>query len=222
MTDKDPSEWAKRALQVLAVPGEIIVAAHGYPGFIATGAILLESVIPDRKRDGEEFVGVVGVAVGQERLENIIKSDDERREMLWTGTQAAMATGLEGKRIVMARVVANAMTSDEPIDEAQLMLWALAELDAPHFRSLKRIQETQDANQGNKSLDDILYALLTTLPYPVMAALARTGVVRQGSERRGEDGRMFSVTYADTLSISGISDFGRRMLANLESVDTEF
>jgi hypothetical protein len=102
MTDEGPSEWAKQTLQVLAVPGEIVVAAHGYPGLIATGAMLLEGLIPSRKADGEEFVGVIGVTVGHERLESIIQSDDERREMLWTGTQASMATGIEGKRIVMA------------------------------------------------------------------------------------------------------------------------
>lgn len=112
------------------------------------------------------------------------------------------------------------MTSTEPIDEALLIVSALRELDRPHIEALVRIREADAANQKNPGLnDDILQDALKAIPYPVLAALARTGVVRQGSERRGNG--LFTITCAATLGISGISEFGLRLLADLESVGTE-
>lgn len=220
MDHEDPSEWAKLAIRLAAVPGEVVATAKGYPTLVSMGALMLEAAIPERKRDGEEFAGVVAAVVGPERLERIIKSDDERREMLWTGVQAAMATGIEGKRVLMARVVANAMTSEEPIDDEQLMLWALAELEAPHFRALMQIKHGDAENQKAPQYDDEpLQKVLRGQRYPVLATLARTGVVRQGSEERGSG--MWSITFAETLGITGISDFGLKLLADLESVNTE-
>jgi len=220
MTDEDTSEWARKSIQVLAIPSEIVVAAKGYPGLIATGAVLLEGLIPRRQRDAEEFVGIVAAAVDPDRLADVIQSDDERREVLWASTQAVMSTGMEGKRILLARVVANAMTSTEPIDEAQILVAVLSELDAPHIRALVRIRDADDRNQDDPGLrDEILQDELRTHPYPILAALARTGAVRQGSEMRSQG--LASFANAETLSISGISDFGRKLLEDLESVNTE-
>lgn len=220
MTDEDTSEWARKSLRALAIPGEIVVAAKGYPGLVATGAVFLEGLIPKRQRDAEEFVGIVAAAVDPARLAEVIQSDDERRELLWASTQAVMSTGLEGKRILLARVAANAMTSTEPIDEAQIMVAILSELDAPHIRALVRIRDADDRNQKDPGLrDEILQGELRTHSYPILAVLARTGVVRQGSEMRSQG--LSSIAYAETLSISGISDFGRKLLEDLESVNIE-
>ena len=68
MTDEGTSELAKKSVQVLAIPGEIVVASKGYPGLVATGAVLLEGLIPRRQRDAEEFVGIVAAAVDPGRL----------------------------------------------------------------------------------------------------------------------------------------------------------
>ncbi|KAA0093636.1 hypothetical protein CIW49_26670 [Mycolicibacterium sp. P1-18] len=220
MSDENMSRWTKTALRLLAVPAEMVVSAHGLPGLVSAGGIMLEAVAPERKRDADEFAGVVIAFVGRDKLFEIVQSDDERREMLWTGAMASMATGVEGKRIVMARVVANAMTSDEPIDDAQLMLWALAQLEAPHFRTLTLLRDVHDANLGEKNLSDAILAFLRTQHYSVLATLARTGVVRQGSEKYSTG--LYTATFADTLGISGISDFGRELLADLESADTRY
>ena len=89
-----------------------------------------------------------------------------------------------------------------------------------HIQALVRIRAADAANQEDPGLnDDILQDALRAIHYPVLAALARTGVVRQGSEECGNG--LCSVTYADTLGISGISEFGVRLLADLESVSTE-
>lgn len=85
------------------------------------------------------------------------------------GRQAAMTTGVGGKRILMAWVIANAMTSDEPIDGAQLIVWALAELEAPHFRALVKIKKADAANQQNpEDNDEPIQAVLRAEAYPVL------------------------------------------------------
>ncbi|UCZ63254.1 hypothetical protein [Mycolicibacterium phocaicum] len=151
---------------------------------------------------------------------NILQADDERSEMLWSSTQTSMSSADLRKRIYLAHVVAEAMTSSEPIDEALLIVSALRELDRIHIRALVRIREADAANQKDPGLnDDILQDALRAIHYPVLATLARTGVVRQGSEQRGNG--LFSVTYADTLGISGISEFGLQLLEDLESVNAE-
>ncbi|WP_149442094.1 hypothetical protein [Mycolicibacterium sp. P1-5] len=105
MTDEDTSEWAKKSIHVLAIPGAIVVASKGFPGLVATGAVRLDGLIPRRQRDAEEFVGIVAAAVDADRLAEVIQSDDERREVLWASTQAVMSTGMDGKRILLARAV---------------------------------------------------------------------------------------------------------------------
>ncbi|SER89689.1 hypothetical protein SAMN04488583_0088 [Mycobacterium sp. 88mf] len=140
--------------------------------------------------------------------------------MLWSSTQTSMSSADLRKRVYLAQVVAEAMTSSEPIDDALLVVSALRELDRIHIQALVRIREADAANQKDPGLnDDILQDALREIHYPILAVLARTGVVRQGSEQRGNG--LFSVTYADTLGISGISEFGLRLLAELESVSAE-
>jgi hypothetical protein len=110
------------------------------------------------------------------------------------------------------------MTNDDAFDEARFIVTALEELDSPHIVALTLIRKADDGNQRNPGLsdDEILQEQLKRIPYPVLAVLARTGVVRQGSEER-ENG-LFSIPRAGTLSITGISHFGRQLLEYLESV----
>ncbi|CCK65390.1 hypothetical protein [Mycobacterium canetti] len=191
----------------------------GAPG-LQEGAAAVEQLVDIRRRKGTEHVAFVAGQVGNNELLNIIQADDERGEMLWSSTQTSMSSADLRKRIYLAQVVAEAMTSTEPIDEALLFVSALRELDRPHIQALVRIREADAANQKDPGLNgDILQDALRAIPYPVLAALARTGVVRQGSEQRGSG--LFAITYADTLGISGISEFGLRLLADLESVKPE-
>jgi hypothetical protein len=217
--DPEPSPF-EAAVSALSVGGaEILLASMGAPG-LQEGAAAVAEMVAKRRRKGTEHVAFVVGQVGNNELLKIIQADDERGEMLWSSTQTSMSSADLRKRVYLAQVVAEAMTSTEPIDEALLIVSALRELDRPQIQALVRIREADAANQKDPGLNDnILQDALTAIPYPVLAALARTGVVRQGSEQRGNG--LFTVTYAATLGISGISEFGLRLLADLESVKPE-
>ena len=220
MTEEPHPEWIEAVAKLLSTVGaEVLLSPLGVPGLAAGTTVVLEYLTTQRRSKGVEHLGYVVHRVGEDRLRGIIQSDDERSEILWTSTQASMATSHQGKRVYLARVTANAMTSDEAIDEAQLIVTALNELVGPHIRALTVIRNVQDANSDNEELDDIVHEIVRKQPYPVLATLARTGVVRQGSEERSPG--LYSIMFADSLGITGVSDFGRNLLADLESVDPD-
>jgi hypothetical protein len=76
-----------------------------------------------------------------------VERNPEIEALLWTALQAITMTGVESKRRVLQDVVANAMTSDEPIDMEQLKVMVLAELDAPHIRALTRLAEADQLDR---------------------------------------------------------------------------
>ena len=222
MTDEPGPPWLDTAAKLISTVGaEVLLAPLGVPGLAAGTAIIFERVMTGRRGKGVEHLEFVAHQVGEDKLLGIIQTDEERSEMLWASTQTSMASSHDGKRLYLARVVANAMTSTEPVDIAQLIVTALKELDGPHIRALTVIRKADDANQldpGNN--DEILQAELKRHPYPILAALSRSGVVRIGSEQRGNG--LFSIPRADTLSITGVSPFGRELLDDLESVVDSF
>lgn len=220
--EQEPS-WIESAAKkvVSTVSAELLLAPIGVPGLAAGSAAALEAMLSRKQRKGVEHLQYVADRVGEDKLLGIVQSDDERGEMLWSSTATAMASSHEGKRVYLARVVANAMTSDEPIDMQQLIVSVLDDLDAPHIRALALIRTADDLNQRHPAStgDEILHAQLERLPFPVLAVLVRTGTLRQGSEQRSNG--LVSRPRAETLSISGVSDFGRQLLAELESVNIE-
>lgn len=221
MTDEPDPEptWIETARRLVSTVGiEVLLAPAGVPGLAAGTVVVLEHILSRKQEKGIEHLQYVAERVGEDNLLGIVQSDDERGEMLWSSTATAMASSHEGKRRYLALVVANAMMSDEPIDMEQLIVSVLEELDGPHIRALALIRKADDANQRNPGVtgDDILHAELEHLPFPVLAALVRTGTLRQGSEQRSNG--LVSRPRAETLSISGVSDFGRELLENLESV----
>lgn len=220
MTQDPEASLFAAAVSALSVGGaEILLAPMGAPG-LQEGAAAIEEVVAARRRKGVEHINFIAGQVGNDELLHIIQTDEERSEMLWSSTQATMSSADLRKRIYLARVVAEAMATSEPIDEALLIVAALRDLDRIHVQALVRIRAADAANQKDPgSGDDILHDALKAIHYPVLAVLARSGVVRQGSEERGNG--LFSITYADTLGISGISEFGLRLLADLESVSAE-
>lgn len=221
MADDPESQWIDTATRAFSVAGvEILLAPLGVPGLAAGTSAVVDHIITAKRTRGVQHLEFVADHVGEDRLLGVVQSDDEKGEMLWSSTQVSMATSWEGKRIYLARVVANAMTSTEPIDEAQLIVNALKELDGPQIRALTLIRNAAGEHQHDPDhYDDIMRELLRAQRYPILAALARTGVVRQGSDERRTG--LFSVTYADTLGICGISDFGWKLLADLESVTAQ-
>lgn len=168
-----------------------------------------------RRSKAEAFIGALAEEVGEDVLIAAVERDPERDALLWTALRAVMASGLEQKRIVLGRVVANAMTSDESTDEAQLIVSALHALDAPHIRALARLKAADDANQAAPDVNDEILetALEAREPTPVLAGLVNAGVVYQGSIAR-QNG-LYSIPNPRTDGITGVNEFGRNLLTEL-------
>jgi len=219
--EQGEQSWGETAIRAIAVSGvEILLSSAGVPGVSAGTGVVIEHLISRRRRNGEAHIEAIIARVGgEDALLDAIKSDDERNELLWSSVQAAMAAGIEGKRVYLARVVAQAMSGDSAImDEARLVVSALGELDGPHIAALTRIRIADDASRAAGLANDILVNALESEKEPILAALVRTGVVLVGLTESGEAG-MYSMTGARNYSIGGVNEFGRRLLAELASVE---
>lgn len=176
----------------------------------------------------EHALGAISDHVGWDAFLSIVEGNPEIEAILWTALQAITMTGVESKRKVLERVVANAMTSDEPIDMEQLKVMALAELDAPHLRALVRLAEAdwldrkassrrRDSPENGQTYVDMV---AKQEPIPVLAALIRTGVVYPGGAVDAGQG-LLRMPPARELSIGGVTEFGEELLDDLRAQDDE-
>jgi hypothetical protein len=196
----------------------------------ATGVLIphggvINQIIADlqgrRAYAAEHALGAITERVGRDTFDSIVKRDPEIEALLWLVLQAIVATGVESKRKLLQDVVANAMTSTEPIDLAQVKSMVLAELDAPHFRALKRLVHAEDLDSAEDKTDrpnNNLDQAVAAEPVPVVAALIRTGVVYPAEVVNNGNGTA-SAPSPRELRLSGVTDFGRSLLADLEPLE---
>lgn len=211
----------RTAVRALVAGGADVVgtAVLGVPGVGSAATAVIQSVLDFRQAKADHFVGELVENIGEDAILAAIERDPEREALFWTATQAVMASGLESKRIYLARVVANALTSDELADSDQLIVIALSELDGIHIRALTRLRAAEDEQGKNPGTDDeIFQEALRNEASSVLATLARTGVVYQGSLQHGDSGT-FSIPDPRTYSITSVNEFGRYLLNELEAVD---
>ena len=91
----------------------------------------------------------------------------------------------------MGRVVGRAVLDDAQVERGQLLIAALADLDAPHFRLLAELGRAEDSQS----------AAAIPVPEPLRAALIRHGVVEAGP------------SWSGNIIVTGVSDFGRELLS---------
>jgi hypothetical protein len=196
-----------------------IIAKAGVAWIPHLGGSLTEIISGIQKRReyvAEHALGAITERVGEDAFMSIVHRDPEIEALLWTALQAIAATGVESKRKFLVRGVANAATSTEPIDMEQLQTAALTELDAPHLRALARLvhaEEMDEAEGTTDKPDSNLNQAVLKEPVPVLAALIRTGVAYPAAMVT-EDG-LGRAPSPRELGISGVSDFGRRLLEDL-------
>ncbi|WP_138985140.1 hypothetical protein [Gordonia otitidis] len=171
--------------------------------------VLADGMMERRRAKAETFVGDLVERVGEDALLAAIERDPERDALLWAAIQAVMASGLEAKRVYLGQVVANALVSDEAIDEAQLIVAALSDVDGPHVRALARLAAT-DTNEGFESV-------VGEQSVPVLATLLRVGALLPlGSIIDGGDGvGTINLPEPGQMGVSGVTEFGRMLLASL-------
>jgi hypothetical protein len=179
--EKTPTmrEIAERTAMTAGVEFMVSQAAGAPFNPASVVAALGEGLLERRWNMTEEFIGAIAAEVGDDVLLATLERDSERDALMWTALDAAVRSGLEQKRIVLAKVVANAMTSDEHVEEAHLIVGALQVLDAPHIRALVHLRDADDANQTNPGTagDDLPGCGVRTRTY---ACLGRPGTRRGG------------------------------------------
>lgn len=167
---------------------------------------------------GVQVVEEVAMAAGADRLSDRLAKDEEVEVLFIEGVEIAVRSGLIAKRRLLARVVAKAVLDEAEIEPAQLLVQALRDLDSPHLRALVRIRnaektaeevdvdgETDDAR--GERIADAAETAGRTEPTPIIAALIRTGVVYPATLWNGG------------VAVYGVSEFGRRLLVDLESLE---
>ena len=204
MSPNSPT-WTESAVKA-------VVAAIPYVGGSLT--VLMQDMSDRRAYRANETLRAIADAVGESKLQRRAESDPEFDALLAETIFAAVRSGIDEKRRVLARVVANAATSDEPIDSAQLVVAALSELDGPPVRALARIRAVEVAAEGDEQtegrdgfsvpVEDAAFKTGRKELPQVLSALIRTGVV-------------CPATFVDGgVAIMGTTPFGRELIGYLE------
>ncbi len=161
-----------------------------------------------------EMIRTIADRTGEQRLSARLQEDPEVDALFVDGVEAAMRTGLQAKRSLLAKVVAAAVVDDAQIEHGQLIVQALRDLDAPQVRALARIrnaereaeeihsQETE--GDRNSRISNAAREAGSREPTPVISTLVRTGVV------------LPATLVGGGLAVHRVSDFGRSVLNELE------
>lgn len=133
---------------------------------------------------------------GTELVERV-GSDEEFADMFFKAIRGASESHVEAKRKAFARLLAEgAGEAPGELDEISLMVDALRELELVHLRTLKRLANYEHPGR--------LRSLVQATPDPVFAALRRNGLLQEEEQYDGTE-------------ITGISEFGTRLLAYVEA-----
>ncbi|MCP4968393.1 MAG: hypothetical protein GY926_24565 [bacterium] len=144
-------------------------------------------------------------------------SEDENLADLFIRSAESAATSLSNeKAVALGRLLADraSTSTDQPVDELELLTLALLDLEWPHIRGLSEmarfpsdaeLEMENDSDQKKVSADARRaerFEALGELPKPVVAALVRHALLGQESG------------YG--LYVDGVTDFGRTLLSYLE------
>lgn len=198
----------------------IRAAAAAVPASIgdALEIVVGDAIARRHERIREAAQQIVAHSRDPERLVQRLHRDERLAGMFLSTLETASRTHLKAKRHLMARVVARATEDDARIDEADLLITALRDLDAPHFRALERIRTAEDEarrrvedegtpeNTSEPSIvADVVRQVSGDEPEPIRSALIRTGVA------------IPATVYGGGIVIYRLSDFGRKLLDDLRA-----
>lgn len=193
--------------------------------------ILVEHVRKGLEYRARQTVAEIVDATGAEELAERLARDPEVEAIFVQGLEAAMRTGHEGKRRLLARLISGAVLDDAKVDEGLLFVLALRNLDGPHIRALeamRRAVEKVDAEKlgpdergyGPSSAERYANSIaaqvqndLARTPLAVCAGLVREGLIRsRGTWDSAGRGR-------DLWETHEVTAFGRELLDHLREVD---
>jgi len=185
------------------------------PGWVqATKTVLDQVYVRYVERGGAALQEVVEKLDGPELLAEALERSTLLEAAFMDGMDVAARTSIDAKRRRLAQVITQAVLDDARVDEALLTVQVLRELDAPHLRALATIVRIEDeviATYPNReaTLDwtrwDDAVKQFKQEPFPVQAALARTGCVETPPNTFVLGGPVMKVA----------TRFGRELLAHL-------
>jgi hypothetical protein len=185
------------AAAVAAIPGV------GGPLSVVTTYALTEM----RAARAREFGEAMFQQVDPDRLVASLQEDDRLADLFARAVDSATRTRHRAKRRLMGEVVARASLDRAKIDESELLIWALEQLEAPHFRLLADLHD---------ATSEQAYELSSNYPSPVVATVERVGVAYQnfldGGTAEGDDG-------LPHLRVTGLTEFGERLIAYVAAAD---
>jgi hypothetical protein len=154
----------------------------------------------------EQTIADVLAVTGEDQLRARLGSVAEVEAVFVEGVQAAIKTGVEAKRRLLAKAVANAVVDDARIDESWLIADVLSQLDVPHIRALDRL--LREWERGPEPGDRAGWSgVWRNLPEPIKATLVRTGTATPTPQ---------SFVLSDTPQfIEGITVYGRELIRQL-------
>jgi len=200
VNDEAPT-WRETAIRATA-------AAIPYAG--GTIQVLYEDVrARSAAKAGETIASIVAIT-GEPALAQRMAVDPVLEALFVNAVDAALRTGLEAKRRLLARAVADAVVDGARLDESQLVTAALSELDVPHVRALKRMADEWRAPvEGEQGVSWGRSEAFQSLTDPIKATLVRTGTAMPQRQR--------FVATSDRRRQEGITDFGLALVDALES-----
>jgi len=204
MTDESPT-WAATAARAT-------LAAIPYAG--GTLQVLYEDVRARRAAAAGETIASIVAITGEPALAQRMAVDPVVEALFVNALDSAIRTGLESKRRLLAKAVANAVLDEALVDESQLLAGVLAELDVPHVRALKAMADEwntvlalpAEATERPGSWGQS--QVFRNLPEPLKAALVRTATAKPTPQT-------FTVLMQPHRA-DGITDYGLELVAALE------
>lgn len=186
----------------------VVAGLNLVPGVGGALAAVADRALTDlRQERAREFGRSLMELATEEDVVRRLSTDERLADVFARAVAASVRTSHEAKRQAMARVVAGASTDGAKIDLAELLVWALEQLEAPHFRLLGELV----AVDGD---GDEVSGVSANYPVPVCITLERVGVVHSGEL---DNGTRYLITEG-SQDRRTITDFGRELLAYLHGV----
>jgi hypothetical protein len=168
------------------------------------------------QKRGEELVSFILEAVSEEQLEAAFVAREDVDVLFAQAVNAAANSALASRRLLLARLVQQAVLDEAKVDESVLIVRALTRVDAPHVRCLEAIRRAEEnaaaigeleavAPGAEQPSNRLVQDAVDQYGGPVLHALVAEGLVA------GE------VTWDGTSRITGTTVFGQAILGDLRA-----
>lgn len=203
VADQTPPTWTDTAVSAT-------IAAIPFVG--GSLQVLYDDVRARYAAKAEQTMTAIASNVGEAHLARRLAEDPQLEALFVNAVDAALRTGYEAKRRLLAKVVSAAVLDSARVDESQLIVDTLMQLDAPHIRALERM--SREIAETTRPEDEVWWGTSPAWAAesaPIKAALLRTGTAKPSPNPR--------IAIQGGRPSEGITAFGEAILAELRACD---